>query len=168
MRNGSMISSIASRGSDSAAAKRLDADRPAAVVLGDGREIAPVHGVEAGGIDFELEQRPVGELAVDLVQPAGMGEVADAAQQPAGDARRAARAPRDLVGAVRRHADAEHAGAAVDDQFELGLGVEIQPHRNAEAVAQRIGEQARARGGADQRELARDRSSPSAPPALRR
>ena len=52
-----------------------------------------------------------------------------------------------------RHADAEHARAAVDDQLELRLGVEIQPHRNAEAVAQRIGEQPRARGRADQREL---------------
>ena len=52
-----------------------------------------------------------------------------------------------------RHADAEHARAAVDDQFKLRLGVEIEPDRNAEAVAQRIGEQARARGGADQREL---------------
>ena len=51
-----------------------------------------------------------------------------------------------------RHADAEHAGAALDDLFELFLGIEIQPHRNAEAVAQRRGEQARARGGADQRE----------------
>ena len=50
-------------------------------------------------------------------------------------------------------ADAEHAGAAIDDQLELGLGIEIQPHRNAEAVAQRIGEEAGARGGADQREL---------------
>src|SRR5689334_1327408 len=31
----------------------LDADRPAAVVQRDGREIAPVHGVEAGGIDLQ-------------------------------------------------------------------------------------------------------------------
>ncbi len=43
--------------------------------------------------------------------------------------------------------------AARDDQFEFGFGVEIQPHRNAEAVAQRIGEQARARGCADQCEF---------------
>ena len=37
--------------------------------------------------------------------------------------------------------------------FQLGLGIEIEPHRNAEAVAQRIGEKPGARGGADQREL---------------
>jgi hypothetical protein len=53
----------------------------------------------------------------------------------------------------RRHADAQHAGAAIDDQLELGLGVEVEPHRDAEAVAQRIGQQARPRGGADQGEL---------------
>ena len=37
--------------------------------------------------------------------------------------------------------------------LQLGVGVEVQAHGNAEAVAQRRGEQARARGGADQREL---------------
>ena len=86
------------------------------------------------------------------VAPATGAKVAHAAQQPPGDARRAARAPRDLVGAVGGHADAEHARAAVDDVLELGLGIEVEPDRDAEAVAQRIGEQARARGRADQRE----------------
>ncbi len=47
----------------------------------------------------------------------------------------------------------EHARAARDDLFQFFLGVEIQPHRNAETVAQRIGQQAGARGGADQREF---------------
>ena len=51
-----------------------------------------------------------------------------------------------------RHAKPEHARAAIDDLLQLGLGIEIQPHRNAEAVAQRIGQQPGARGGADQRE----------------
>src|SRR5262249_53046297 len=36
------------------------------------------------------------------------------------------------------------------DLFELFLGVEVQPHRNAEAVAQWIGQKARTRGRADQ------------------
>ena len=66
---------------------------------------------------------------------------------------RPARTLGDLVGAIRRHADAEHARAAVDDLLQLRLGIKIEPHRNAETVAQRIGEQARARGGADQREF---------------
>ena len=64
-------------------------------------EIAPVHGVEPGGIDFQFAERAVGDLAVDGLGAVDMGEVAHAAQQPAGDARRAARAARDLVGAVR-------------------------------------------------------------------
>ena len=83
----------------------------------------------------------------------GRREIAHPAQQPAGDARRAARAARDLVGAVRRHADIEHARAAGHDLLEFLHGVEIQPHRNAEAVAQRIGQQAGARRRADQREF---------------
>ena len=83
----------------------------------------------------------------------GGGEIAHPPQQPAGDARRAARAARDLVGAVRGHADLEHAGAAGDDLLQFFLGVEIEPHRNAEAIAQGIGEKARARGGADQGEF---------------
>ena len=65
---------------------------------------------------------------------------------------RAARAARDLGGAVGADRDLEHAGAAGDDRLELGVGVEIQAHGDAEAVAQRRGEQPRARGGADQRE----------------
>ena len=81
------------------------------------------------------------------------GKIAQPAQQPPGDARRAAGAARDLVGAVRGHDNAEHARAAVDDLLELGLGIKVEPHRNAEAVAQRIGEKPGAGGGADQREL---------------
>ena len=38
-------------------------------------------------------------------------------------------------------------------RLELGLGIEIEPNRDAEAVAQRIGEQPGAGGGADQREF---------------
>ena len=58
----------------------------------------------------------------------------------------------DLVGAVRGQADAEDTRAAIDDLFQLGLGVKVQPDRNAEAVAQRIGQSRRGRG-ADQREF---------------
>ena len=81
------------------------------------------------------------------------GKIAHAAQQASCDARRAAGAARDLVGAVRRHPDVEHAGAAGDDLFQLFLGVEIQANRNAETIAQRIGQQPGARGGADEGEF---------------
>src|SRR5579883_3239284 len=131
----------------------LDPDRPAAIVERDGREIAPIHGVEAGAVDLERDQRLVDELSVDLSRLLDMSEVAHATQQPPGDARRAAGAAGDLVRAFRRHADAEHARAAVDDQLELGLGVEVEPDRNAEAVAQRVGQEPGARRRADQGEL---------------
>ena len=137
------MSSMASRGSDKRRGERLDADRAAAVIHRDRGEIAPVHGVEAGGVDFERRQRLVGDRAVDRRRAADRSEIAHPAQQPAGDARRAAGAARDLVRAVGGDADAEHARAAIDDLFKLGLGIEIEPDRNAEAVAQRIGEQAR-------------------------
>ncbi len=66
-----------------------------------------------------------------------MGEVADPAQQPAGDARRAARAAGDLAGAVVGEVDAEQAGGAANDLLQLLDGVEIEADGNAEAVAQR-------------------------------
>ena len=131
----------------------LDPDRPAAVIERDGRQVAPVHRVEPGGVDFELAKRAIGDDAIDLAVARDQREVAHAAQQPSGNARRAAGAAGDLVGAVRRHADAQNARAAIDDLLELGLGIEIEPDRDAEAVAQRVGQEARARGRAHQREL---------------
>ena len=91
--------------------KRLDANGTAAIVQGNGRQVAPVHGVEACGIDFERRQRLVGNGAIDRRRGGDGGEVAHPAQQPSGDARRAARAAGDLVGAVGGDADAEHARA---------------------------------------------------------
>ena len=46
--------------------------------------------------------------------------------------------------------------------------VELEPGDDAEAVAQRIGQHAGARGGADQRERLQVELAPSARPALRR
>jgi len=51
--------------------------------------------------------------------------------------------------AVGRERQAQHAGAALDDGEQLLGGIEVEPHRDAEAVAQRRGDQARARRGAD-------------------
>ncbi len=52
-----------------------------------------------------------------------------------------------------RHADAEHAGAALHDQLQLVDGVELEPDRDAEAVAQRRREEPGAGRRADEREL---------------
>src|SRR5262245_45986416 len=81
-----------------------------------------------------------------------MGEVAHAAQKTTGDARGAAGSARDLVRAIGSDADAEHARTAVDDLFKLFLGIEIEPYRNAEAIAERISQQSGAGRGANQGE----------------
>src|ERR1700719_817183 len=68
----------------------LDADRTAAVIHRDRGEIAPVHGVEPGGIDLKRQQRHIRDLAVDRRGLSNQREIPYPAQQPAGDARRAA------------------------------------------------------------------------------
>ena len=95
----------------------------------------------------------IGDLAIDRFGIRRGGEIAHPPQQPTGDARRATRAACDLVGAVRGHADLEHAGAAGDDLLQFFLGIEIEPHRDPEAITQRIGQEPCARRGADQGEL---------------
>ena len=152
IRKGSTISSIASRGSDSAAAMVSIPTGPPPKLRAIRLEIAAVELVEAERIDLEPAERLVGLAGVDRLDPVDGGEIADPAQEPRGDARRAARAAGDLGGAVRREVDAEDAGAAPDDVLEFRDGVEIEPDRNAEAVAERRGEEAEPGGRADQRE----------------
>src|SRR3954447_22237335 len=113
---------------------RLDADRTAAIVLRDGREVTAVHGIEAGGVNLERAQRVVGNLAIDPVGIGRRSKIAHAAEQPAGDTWRATGAARDFVGAVRAHANVEHAGATGDDALKLFDRVEIEPDRNAETI----------------------------------
>ena len=59
---------------------------------------------------------------------------------------------RHLAGAILAHLDAEHPGTAAHDREQLVVAVEVEPHRDAEAVAQRRGEETGAGGGADQGE----------------
>ena len=83
---------------------------------------------------------------------AHLGDVAHAPEDAVRDARRAARAPRDLLGRVGGDLDAEDARRAVHDRAELAGVVVVEPERQAEAVAQRRRQQARARRRADERE----------------
>ena len=123
---------------------RLDPDRPAGEVFCDHDEVAPVERVEAVRVHLERKERVIGDLLGDFRGAADRGEVAHAAKQPPGDARRAAGAAGDLPGAVIGDRRAEDARAAADDRLELVVGVEIEPDRNAEAVAKRRRQQARA------------------------
>src|SRR4029453_3933804 len=63
------------------------------------------------------------------------------------------RAPRDLAGAVLAHLDAEHPRTAAHNRQQLLVAVEFEPHRDAEAVPERRGEEAGPGGGADEGEL---------------
>ena len=103
-----------------AGGQRLHADRATLVDVGDHVEVAPVHRVEAELIDLHPVERAVGGPGVDLGHAGGMREIADPAEQPAGDARRAARAAGDLVGAVLGDRGIEQARGAAHDLLELG------------------------------------------------
>ena len=97
--------------------------------------------------------RPCSATA-SVITPCGahLGEVAHAAQQAVGDARRAARAAGDLDGARRldRHVELQRPSGA--RSRPAPRRVEVEPQADAEAVAQRRGEQPGARRRADQRE----------------
>src|SRR6185369_2565311 len=75
----------------------LNADRSAAVEVGDHRQVAPVHRVEAKRVDLEPVERAVGYGRVDRVGTGRMGEIAHPPQEASRDARSAARAARDLA-----------------------------------------------------------------------
>src|SRR5262245_22278396 len=130
----------------------FDADRTAAEIDGDGAEISVVHGIKTAAVDLELEQGAVGKIAIDQSRPGDGSEIAQSAHQAAGNARRAARAPRHLAGPVLAHFNAEHPAAAAHDREQLVIAVDFEPDLNAEAVAQRRGEETGAGGGADQGE----------------
>ena len=106
--------------------KRIDTDRASSVTRGNRREVAAVHRIEPSRINFKRQQRAVGDFPVDGLGAVDMGEVAHTAQKPSGDARGAARAARDFIGAVGRDADAQYTRATIDDLFEFFFGVEIR------------------------------------------
>src|ERR1700722_1303896 len=72
--------------------ERLYTHRTAGVMLGDATEVTAVHGVEAECIHLKAIERYVSSGAVDLGGAVHGGKVTHAAQQSAGDPRRAARA----------------------------------------------------------------------------
>lgn len=90
----------------------LDPDRPTAEIDRDGRQIAPIHLVEADGVDIEQAERLVGDLARHDRVAIDDREIAYAPEQAPGDTRRATRALGDFIRAVIRHRHAEHTGAA--------------------------------------------------------
>ena len=77
----------------------LQAHRPAAEAVEDGREDAPVHGVEPAPVDLQARERQLHDAAVEPAVSLHLGEVAGPLQEPDGDARRAAGPARQFLGA---------------------------------------------------------------------
>ena len=127
------MSSIASFSSLIAAAMRVEADRAAAELVDDRPQQPAIDLVEAVLVHLEQLQRRVRDVERDRAVGAHLRVVAHAAQQPVGDARRAARAPGDLDrrGVVDRHAEDPRRSA--DDLLEVGRRVEVEPVDDAEA-----------------------------------
>ena len=109
----------------------VQADRAAIVFLNDGQQQAPVEFVEAMRIDFEHLESGLRGGAVNGAAAPDLGIIPHAAQQPVGDAGRAAGAERDLGSAVRVDGHLQHLGRTLDDIAELVLGVELEPEQDA-------------------------------------
>ncbi len=104
------------------------------------------------GVDLEHSEGGVGDGAVDDAGAADLGVIADAAEEAVGDAGGAAGAKGDFSGAVGVDGDLEDFRAALDDEAEVVFCVELEAQEDAEAGTERRGEQAGARGGADEGE----------------
>src|ERR1700722_589966 len=89
------VAGLGERGGDG-----LDSDRAAAELDGDRVEITPIHLVEPDDVYVEQLERAVGERARHALGAFDHSEVAHAPEQAPSDARRAPRAPGDLVRAV--------------------------------------------------------------------
>jgi len=80
------------------------------------------------------------------------GVVAHTPQQPVRDPRSTAAARCDLETGLGRDVEVEHACGAIEHLVEFGVVVELEVRREAEPVAQRIGQEPGACRGTDQRE----------------
>src|SRR5262245_60931505 len=111
--------------------ERVQPDGSPAVFLDERTQERAVHAVEAGLVDLETREREAGELARHRRLAADLGEVAHAAQQAVGDARRAPRAGRDLERALSRERDAEDARASREDLHQVARRVVLEPGDHA-------------------------------------
>ena len=132
--------------------KIINAHRPAAELVDHRAQQFAIHDVEADAVNVEHLQRLIGNILGDLAVGAHLGEIAHAAQQPVGNARRAARACGHFTRTCRIDLDFKQTRRAFDDAGQFSGTVELEPGDDTEAVAQRIGQHTGARGCADQRE----------------
>src|SRR5439155_7080441 len=105
---------------------RFEADRPAAVMVDDRGEEAPVEPVETPHVHALAVEGPPRDRFGDDAVALHLRVVAHAPEETVGDARRAARAVRDLPGAVWRDLRVQDHRRAHHDPGKLALRVEIQ------------------------------------------
>ena len=151
-RNGSYTSSMVSGSSASTAASAWTPTGSRLELLDDRRQQLAVGGVEAEVVDVEDRHRLDHGLLVDPPVAVDLGVVADPAEQPVDDPRRAPAALRDQPRGVRVDLDAEDARRPADDRGQLVLAVEVEPVGHAEAVPERAADPAGPGRRADHRE----------------
>src|SRR5262249_27786463 len=98
-------------------------------------------------------ERLAGNLKRSPAGGAHLGKIAHAAQEAIGDARRATAAPRDLLGTRFIHTESKNPCRPTYNFDQILVLVEIETVHDAEARAQRRGNQPGARRRADKREL---------------
>ena len=147
---------------------RLDTGGAAAVHARERLHIRAVERIKPQGIDALELQRLVDGSQVKRAATAHLGEIAHTPQQPQGDARRAAAATGQAIQCALGNAThALQAGRAAQDLDEFRRAIEAQMVRDAEAIAQRLREQAWTRGRANERErLERHRHHARVHPAV--
>ena len=131
----------------------LQAHRATPVVIHNGREHPPVHGVQAQMVDLQGAEGLVGHLRRDDAVCLHLSVVPHPPEHAVCDTGRAPAPPCDLISPVRLDVHPQDARRAGDDPGQLLRGVELQPQRHAEAVPQRRGELPRPGGGADEGEM---------------
>src|SRR6185503_16652155 len=130
----------------------LDADGAAVELLDDGEQESPIHRVETVRIDLEQIHRGLRDGLRDFAVGFDLRVVAHAPQQAVRDARRSARACRDLARAQVVYRQIENARGAPRDLSEIGSRIEFEMLRDAESIAQRRRQESRACRRADERE----------------
>ena len=104
-------------------------------------------------VDLQPVERLIGNVPGDHAIPHHLREIAHAAENAVGNARRAAAAAGDLICAGGLNGYAEDTGASLHDAAKLFRSIQLQPEIHAEAVTQRCGELTGAGRGADEREF---------------
>src|SRR6185369_3146362 len=138
--------------------ERVDADRPALESFDERDEQAPVHRVEAGGIDAEHVEAGGRDVARDAARRLDLGVVTKTLEQAVRDARRSACALGQKPRRGRLDLERKARGRAPYDLGQLLFAVELERVRVAEAPAQRRSQHAGARRRGDQRKaLQRER-----------